>query len=248
MVPDGRLAMLATENANKEVGATEAGAPIAGDLDEATAGAANCGSGHRARCTGSRRPIYSSTNTTGGPAAKGSSALPLPATATTIGGTAKLYAFSAADAAARVLYAPTDNRQQIAMPKVSRDGAMVAFIARHHERLRFDGRGCIHACRSTAGRRPISRRRCAHRPPRWPGAATAICRRNCSPATRRNLRISARAANRPPREYCGAARSRSTIGRQTMPPRALGNHGRRTRVVHGGAGDRSRRHRPLARI
>jgi hypothetical protein len=33
--PDGRLAMLATENANKEVGATEAGAPIAGDLDTA---------------------------------------------------------------------------------------------------------------------------------------------------------------------------------------------------------------------
>src|SRR5450631_2255804 len=33
---DGRLAMLATENANKEVGATEAGTPIAGDLDEAT--------------------------------------------------------------------------------------------------------------------------------------------------------------------------------------------------------------------
>jgi len=34
--PDGRLAMLATENANKEVGATEAGAPVAGDLDAAT--------------------------------------------------------------------------------------------------------------------------------------------------------------------------------------------------------------------
>src|SRR5258708_103340 len=34
--PDGRLAMLATENANKEVGATEAGAPISGDLNQAT--------------------------------------------------------------------------------------------------------------------------------------------------------------------------------------------------------------------
>src|SRR6202451_2589023 len=32
---DGRLAMLAIEGANKEVGATEAGVPIAGDLDEA---------------------------------------------------------------------------------------------------------------------------------------------------------------------------------------------------------------------
>jgi hypothetical protein len=35
--PGGKLAMLATENAKKEVGATEAGAPIAGDLDEAPA-------------------------------------------------------------------------------------------------------------------------------------------------------------------------------------------------------------------
>jgi hypothetical protein len=34
--PDGRLALLATEDATKEVGATEAGTPIAGDLDEAT--------------------------------------------------------------------------------------------------------------------------------------------------------------------------------------------------------------------
>ena len=37
-------------------------------------------------CAGSRRPICSSTNMTGAQAAKGSSALPLPATATTIGG------------------------------------------------------------------------------------------------------------------------------------------------------------------
>ncbi len=34
-LPDGRLAMLATQNATKEVGATQAGAPIAGDLDAA---------------------------------------------------------------------------------------------------------------------------------------------------------------------------------------------------------------------
>jgi dipeptidyl aminopeptidase/acylaminoacyl peptidase len=42
---------------------------------------------------------------------------------------AKLYAFSAADAVAKVLYRPTDIRQQIAAPRVSRDGATVAFIA-----------------------------------------------------------------------------------------------------------------------
>src|SRR5258707_11562443 len=34
-MPDGRLSMLAIENANKEVGATQAGVPIAGDLDAA---------------------------------------------------------------------------------------------------------------------------------------------------------------------------------------------------------------------
>ena len=41
---------------------------------------------------------------------------------------AKLYAFSAAQTLPKVLYTPTD-RQQIATPKVSRDGASVAFIA-----------------------------------------------------------------------------------------------------------------------
>ncbi len=39
--PDGRLAMLATAHAVKEVGATEAGAPVAGDLDANPPGAAN---------------------------------------------------------------------------------------------------------------------------------------------------------------------------------------------------------------
>ena len=42
---------------------------------------------------------------------------------------AKLYAFAQGTAAAKLLYAPTDIRQQIAAPKVSRDGASVAFIA-----------------------------------------------------------------------------------------------------------------------
>jgi hypothetical protein len=33
-LPDGRLAMVATQDARKEVGATEAGAAVAGDLDQ----------------------------------------------------------------------------------------------------------------------------------------------------------------------------------------------------------------------
>ncbi len=37
--------------------------------------------------------------------------------------------FSESGAGARVIYTPTDIRQQLAMPKVSRDGSTVAFIA-----------------------------------------------------------------------------------------------------------------------
>ena len=41
---------------------------------------------------------------------------------------ARLYAFEAKSAAARLLYAPTDRRQQLSNPKVSPDGASVSFI------------------------------------------------------------------------------------------------------------------------
>src|SRR5262249_9326160 len=41
---------------------------------------------------------------------------------------AKLYVFDANDGSSRVLYAPSDMHQQIATPKVSRDGRTVAFI------------------------------------------------------------------------------------------------------------------------
>ena len=43
--------------------------------------------------------------------------------------TAKLYAFPESGGDARVIYTPADARQQLAMPKVSRDGSLVAFIA-----------------------------------------------------------------------------------------------------------------------
>jgi dipeptidyl aminopeptidase/acylaminoacyl peptidase len=125
--PDGRLALLATENANKEVGATEAGTPIAGNLDEATPeqriAILEQGALHFA--SPADLFVYEYDWRPGGKGFVGTAA---PGNGDDNWWNAKLYSFSAADAAARVLYAPTDNRQQIAMPRVSRDGETVAFI------------------------------------------------------------------------------------------------------------------------
>jgi len=125
--PDGRLALLATEDATKEVGATEAGTPIAGDLDEATPEQriAILDKGVLQWASPPDLFVYEYDWRPGGKGFVGTAA---PGNGDDNWWNAKLYSFSAADAAARVLYAPTDNRQQIAMPRVSRDGATVAFI------------------------------------------------------------------------------------------------------------------------
>jgi dipeptidyl aminopeptidase/acylaminoacyl peptidase len=126
--PDGRLAMLATENANKEVGATEAGTPIAGDLDEATPeqriAILDGGSLHWAS-----PPDLYVYEYDWRPGARGFVGTAAPGNGDDNWWSAKLYAFTGADAAAKVIFAPTDIRQQIATPKVSRDGTVVAFIA-----------------------------------------------------------------------------------------------------------------------
>lgn len=126
--PDGRLAMLATENAGKEVGATEAGTPIAGDLDQATAEQriAILVQGALQWASPPDLFVYEYDWRPGGKGFVGTAA---PGNGDDNWWGAKLYTFSAADAAAKVLYTPTDIRQQIAMPKVSRNGATVAFIA-----------------------------------------------------------------------------------------------------------------------
>jgi dipeptidyl aminopeptidase/acylaminoacyl peptidase len=125
--PDGRLALLATENATKEVGATEAGAPIAGDLDEATPeqriAVLDKGALHWA--SPADLFVYEYDWRPGGKGFVGTAA---PGDGDDNWWSAKLYNFSETDAAATVLYAPIDKRQQIAVPKVSRDGSMVAFI------------------------------------------------------------------------------------------------------------------------
>jgi dipeptidyl aminopeptidase/acylaminoacyl peptidase len=125
---DGRLAMLATENATKEVGATEAGTPIAGDLDEATPeqriAILDQGALHWA--SPSDLFVYEYDWRPDGKGFVGTAA---PGDGDDNWWSAKLYAFPAANAAANVLYAPEGLRQQLAMPRVSRDGATVAFIA-----------------------------------------------------------------------------------------------------------------------
>ena len=124
---DGRLAMLATEGANKEVGATEAGAPVAGDLDEAPAEQriAVLDQGALQWVSPPDLFVYEYDWRPDGKGFVGTAA---PGNGDDNWWNAKLYAFSAAQPGAQVLYTPTD-RQQIAIPRVSRDGARVAFIA-----------------------------------------------------------------------------------------------------------------------
>ncbi len=125
---DGRLAMLATANALKEVGATEAGVPIAGDLDAKTPeqriAVLEAGALHWAS-----PPDLFVYEYDWRPAGKGFVGTASPGNGDDNWWTARLYAFSGQDGAARVIYSPATPRQQLAAPKVSRDGRSVAFIA-----------------------------------------------------------------------------------------------------------------------
>ena len=127
-MPDGRLVMLATQGALKEVGATEAGVPVSGDLDapppEQRIALLENGVLHWA--SPPDLFVYEYDSRPGGKGFVGTAA---PGDGDNNWWTAKLYAFSETDASARVIYAPADSRQQLAAPKVSRDGATLAFIA-----------------------------------------------------------------------------------------------------------------------
>jgi dipeptidyl aminopeptidase/acylaminoacyl peptidase len=126
-MPDGRIAMLAIQDAKKEVGATEAGAPIAGDLDAAPTEQRIAVLNHGA-LTWMSPPdlfVYEYDWRVGGKGFVGTAA---PGDGDNNWWTAKLYAFPESGAA-KVIYTPADNKQQLAVPKVSRDGGTVAFIA-----------------------------------------------------------------------------------------------------------------------
>ena len=134
--PDGSLALLATENARKEVGATEAGAAVAGDLDAAPAEqriAIVAGDSLR-WASPADLFVYEYDWRPGGQGFVGTAA---PGDGDNNWWTAKLYAFGP-DAAARVLYAPPQH------PTADRRAGGVArrphgrLHRRHHERLRLD--------------------------------------------------------------------------------------------------------------
>ena len=120
--------MLATEGARKEVGATEAGAAVAGDLDEAPPEQRIAiladGAVHWAS-----PPDLFVYEYDWRPDGKGFVGTAAPGDGDNNWWTAKLYTFGAAGGGGQIIYSPTDIRQQIAAPKVSRDGSTVAFIA-----------------------------------------------------------------------------------------------------------------------
>ncbi len=124
---DGRLAMLATADAVKEIGAREAGAPVAGDLDAPTPeqriAILENGALHFAS-----PPDLFVYEYDWRPAGRGFVGTAAPGNGDDHWWTAKLFAFSEGDASARVLYSPANARQQIANPRVSRNGQTVAFI------------------------------------------------------------------------------------------------------------------------
>jgi dipeptidyl aminopeptidase/acylaminoacyl peptidase len=124
---DGTLAMLAIENARKEVGATEAGAAIAGDLDTAPTEQriAELTDGSLRWASPADLFVYEYDWRPAGAGFVGTAA---PGDGDNNWWTAKLYAF-APNGQARMLYTPAGIRQQLADPKVSHDGKTVAFIA-----------------------------------------------------------------------------------------------------------------------
>jgi dipeptidyl aminopeptidase/acylaminoacyl peptidase len=126
--PDGRLAMLATADAVKEVGATEEGAPIAGDLAALPPPQriAILENGSLRMVSPPELYVYEYDWR---PGRKGFVATASPGNGDANWWTAKLYGFPESGGAPRVMYVPPDRRQQIASPKLSRDGQTVAFIA-----------------------------------------------------------------------------------------------------------------------
>jgi dipeptidyl aminopeptidase/acylaminoacyl peptidase len=124
---DGALAVLATENARKEVGATEAGAAVAGDLD-ATSPEQRIAIVEGGRLHWASPPDLFVYQYDWRPDSTGFIATAAPGDGDNNWWIAKIYAFARADGAARVVYVPANARQQIADPRISPDGRTVAFI------------------------------------------------------------------------------------------------------------------------
>jgi dipeptidyl aminopeptidase/acylaminoacyl peptidase len=124
---DGRLAMLATESANKEVGATQAGASISQEsldpVHEQRIAVLN--NQHLDWASPPDLYVYEYDWL---PDAKGFVGTAAPGDGDNNWWIARLYEFEAARPAPRLLYTPGNPRIQIAEPRVSSDGKTVVFI------------------------------------------------------------------------------------------------------------------------
>lgn len=122
---EGKLAMLAVESARKEVGATEAGAPVAGDLDEAPPEQriAILNDGKLQWASPADLFVYEYDWRADG----GFIGTAAPGDGDNNWWVAKLYAFT--QGSGRVIYTPASIHQQLTRPRVSPDGRTVAFIA-----------------------------------------------------------------------------------------------------------------------
>ncbi|GAC1549447.1 MAG: S9 family peptidase [Vulcanimicrobiaceae bacterium] len=126
--PRGDLAVLATAGARKEAGATQAGAPIVGEIgaaqDEQRIAIVGEGGGLRFASPADLY-VYEYDWKPDGSGFVGTAA---HGNGDNNWWVAKLYGFDARTATANVLYAPPSPQMQIANPRVSPDGTLVAFI------------------------------------------------------------------------------------------------------------------------
>ena len=126
--PDGTLAVLAVANAVKEVGATEAGAPVAGDLDAPPPEQriAWVQGDHLHFASPGDLFVYEYDWRPDGRGFVGTAA---PGDGDDNWWVAKLYTFERSDGSAHVLYTPRSIREQLAAPHVSPDNRRVAVVA-----------------------------------------------------------------------------------------------------------------------
>jgi len=124
--PAGRLAMLATAGADKEVGAREAGAPFTGELSgpPPEQRIATLDAGRLVFHSPAEDFVYEYDWLPDGSGFVGTAA---PGDGDNNWWVAKLFAFT--DAGPRLLFAPPTPQNQIANPRVSPDGRTVAFIS-----------------------------------------------------------------------------------------------------------------------
>jgi dipeptidyl aminopeptidase/acylaminoacyl peptidase len=124
---NGELAMLATVGATKELGAVEAGAPIVGDLDAAPP-EQRIAILEQGKLHWASPPELFVYEYDWRPDGRGFVGTAAPGDGDNNWWVAKLYAFDGATGEGHILYAPTNPQQQLAAPRVSRDGKRVAFI------------------------------------------------------------------------------------------------------------------------